>query len=81
MVSSFVRAAVVWADLASISGLDPSSVTMILHILEAVDKVQFDVTDHDVGADAVGVVGHQFCFLCTNLHAIGCRCCQGVSLG
>ena len=28
MVLSFARAAVVWADLASTSGLDPSSVTI-----------------------------------------------------
>ena len=42
-------------------------------IFEALNGFQLLTTDPDVTADAIGVVGHQFGLLCTDLHAICCR--------
>ena len=61
----------VWADLASTSGLNPSSATIAPKYLKLLTQSQFHIADLDIRADAIGVLCHQFGLFCTDLHAIG----------
>ena len=73
MVLSFARAAVVWADLASTSGLDPSSATIAPKYLKLLTQSSLTSLVPDFCADAIGLVCHLSGLFCTDLHAIGCR--------
>ena len=68
---SFVNAAVVYAILKSISGLEPSSV-ITAQVFEACDCLKPLAIHFDLCVDAIGVVCHQLGLLATDLHAIGC---------
>ena len=70
MILNFVSATMVWAILERISGMNPSSVTMAPKYFEALNGFQLLAIDPDVTADAIGVVGHQFGLLITDLHAV-----------
>ena len=70
MTFSLVTAAVVWAILECISGLDPSFDTKSSQIYKAMHSLQFLVVYGNVSADAIGVVYHQLGLLCTDRHAI-----------
>ena len=75
MTSSLVTAAVIWAILESISGLDPSADTIAPRYLKLRTGPQFLVVCGNVSADAIGVICHQMGLLCTVLRAI---CCGGL---
>ena len=63
---NLVNAAVVHAILASISGLEPSSVI-------TGDSLELLSTYFDLCVDATGVVCHQLGLLGTDLHAVDCE--------
>ena len=70
---SLVNAAVVFAVLESISGLEPSSVITEPRYLKLVTVSSFcPFTLISVRVDATGVVCHQFGLLGNDLHAVGC---------
>ena len=70
MILSFVSAAMVWAILERISGMDPSSVTMDPKYLKLWTVTSFSPLTPYVTADAIGVVGHQLSLLSTDLPAV-----------
>ena len=72
MVLSFVRAAMVWPDLASTSGLDPSSAMITPKYLNlSTQSSVMSLIWMSVLIPLVLLVIRVF--FCTDLHAIGCR--------
>ena len=70
MILSFVSAAMVWAILERISGHGSFVSDYGSQIFEALNGFQLLAIDPDVTADAIGLVGHQFGLLSTDLHAV-----------
>ena len=68
---NFVNAAVVFAILESISGLEPSSVITEPKYFKLVTLIIVAIY-FDLCVDATGVVCHQLGLLSTDLHAVGC---------
>ena len=69
---NLVNAAVVWAILEGISGLEPSSVIIEPRYLKFVTASSFCPFSVISVFYATGVVCHQLGLLGTDLHAVGC---------